>query len=150
MKCVNAGPFRRRPATIFFQDQRAARCQVIFRGHRRDRGRTAQGIAQLGPAPQQEIVCHGDRHQAAGHGFRGFRSRVTAWLAWSSGYPGFGLKAQRLEPLRCDRRLVITTRSSMSAVKWLQILINASLKMSASSFNRRPAFRCGGGLTLAS
>jgi hypothetical protein len=32
----------------------------------------------------------------------------------------------------------------------LQILINASLKMSASSFNRRPAFLCGEGLTLAS
>jgi len=34
--------------------------------------------------------------------------------------------------------------------KLLQILINASLEMSASSFNRRPAFLCGEGLTLAS
>jgi hypothetical protein len=44
-------------------------------------------------------------------------------------------------------------RMRKRGTKSLQILINASLKMSASSFNRRPAFLCGEGgegLTLAS
>ena len=43
-------------------------------------------------------------------------------------------------------------RGSMrkKGTKSSQILMNASLKISASTFNRRPAFPCGEGLTLAS
>ena len=35
--------------------------------------RAPESVSQHGPAPQQEIVCDGDRHQAARHGLRNIR-----------------------------------------------------------------------------
>jgi phosphate transport system permease protein len=82
---------------------RAARGQVGFRGYWRDRGRAPERVSQHGPAPQQEIVCDGDRHQTARHGFGNLRPGAVVRLH-QAGEPG------RAGPLRAGKEARETGR----------------------------------------